>query len=124
MLVGRPSDPTFKADLRSLEEAMEAARGKLSFPNGSDDHRRGTYLHVSAGISYGGGPKVSDPAGHPRTAQCSRTPQRPGDLQVGSALNRAAIQDLEGHRGAKRLAGFVKSTCPTLRAPPHSACDR
>lgn len=60
VLVGRPRDQTYVSDLKSLERAMEAARGKLTLPKASQDHRRGQYPNVSTGISYGGGSKVGD----------------------------------------------------------------
>jgi len=62
VLAGRPRDEGFISDLKSLEGDMVEARGKLSFPTGSTEHRRGNFPNVSTGISYGGGSQVGLPS--------------------------------------------------------------
>jgi len=137
VLVGRPNDETYKADLILIEQAMQATRGNLSFPKGSTDHRRGRYPHISTGVSYGGGAKARQPS-PPQVYTALINPQRPGDLRVGSSSNQRLVRELEGHRGMKRLVGFVKSKllqtippsnlrrtrCPTLayRQSPGREC--
>ena len=59
ILAGRPNDQSYLNDLGEVEKAMHSARERLKFPEGSTDHRRGLYPHLSTGISYGGGSKVS-----------------------------------------------------------------
>jgi len=61
VLAGRPEDETFLSDLKDLKGAMELARDRLTFPKGSEHHRRGQYPSFSTGISYGGGSKVGRP---------------------------------------------------------------
>ena len=59
VLAGRPDDDSFVLDLRGLEGEMNGAAQTLHFPKCSDMHRRGAYLSMSTGISYGGGGSVS-----------------------------------------------------------------
>jgi len=108
VLVGRPPDETYVADLKDLERSMENARGKLALPKGSRVHRRGAYPNVSTGISYGGGSKVSpEPTLH-RQRNSPGVHQQPGDLVVGNKNNKTLIKSLEDHRGMARIVGFVK----------------
>ena len=59
VLAGRPDNDSFVSDLQGLEGEMNGAAQMLHFPKCSDIPRRGTYLSMSMGISYGGGGLVS-----------------------------------------------------------------
>ena len=59
ILVGQPADPGWPSAHRSAHAALQAARKRCRFPKKSTKHRRGDFPALSAGISYGGGQKVS-----------------------------------------------------------------
>lgn len=75
VLAGRPKDPSYVQDLKILESSMHSARERLNFPKRSSKHRRGLYHHLSTGISYGGGSKVS--------LQQSLRRAEPGSVNLG-----------------------------------------
>lgn len=58
LLAGRPKSTSWGDRMRTLGQALDAARQKVSFV-GQGDHRRGTYPTYSTGLSYGGGATVS-----------------------------------------------------------------
>jgi len=59
LLAGRPKDPDYVEDMKSMEQSMHRAREQVHFNKESLKHRRGAYPMKSTGISYGGGSKVS-----------------------------------------------------------------
>ena len=57
LLAAMPNDPTWQDTIRECIELLRAAREKLKFGNRQD--RRGPFLTIAFGISYGGGQTVS-----------------------------------------------------------------
>jgi hypothetical protein len=62
ILLGRPEDPAWDDVIRDAVEAMRRARraGRASgaFRPKDEVHRRGHFLALSCGVSFGGGQKV------------------------------------------------------------------
>jgi hypothetical protein len=62
ILAGRPKgedDKTWQALHDDAYNAMETARGKVSFTKKQLSHRRGEFSALVTGVSFGGGQKVS-----------------------------------------------------------------
>ncbi|KAJ7733635.1 hypothetical protein B0H16DRAFT_1328095 [Mycena metata] len=90
ILLGTPEDPDWEEVIRDAVKAMararRIARQQGAFRAGSV-HRRGRYLPLTSGTSFGGGQK------------------RPGNLR-NSRLFRHLIQILLQNRSIRRIAGF------------------
>lgn len=61
MCVPQPKGPSWGDTNAKASEAIEAARVKCIFPakTTAEDHRRGPFPALAAGVSYGGGQIVS-----------------------------------------------------------------
>lgn len=59
LLAGRPADPGYAEELSDLQSAMIKAGGQFSFTGRLAKNRRGDYRAISAGVTHGGGSKVS-----------------------------------------------------------------
>ena len=59
ILAGKPKDETYPIDLQKVDEKMKKACDEVPGSPEKKAPRRGRYLQVSTGISYGGGSKVS-----------------------------------------------------------------
>ena len=62
VLAGSPNDADWASVHRSAYAALQTARRRCRFPKKTTTHRRGNFPALSAGISFGGGQKVSQPA--------------------------------------------------------------
>ena len=56
---GSPDDPAWDALHQDAAAEMEATRARCFFSNDAINHRRGLFLALAIGISFGGGQKVS-----------------------------------------------------------------
>ncbi|KAJ7096926.1 hypothetical protein C8R44DRAFT_683670 [Mycena epipterygia] len=94
ILLGMPEDPEWpnvvKEALKDLICARRTARRYGAWCPGSTFHRRGDYLPLTSGVSFGGGQK------------------RPGNL-VNSRILRRIIRRLLRSKSLRRIAGFQSS---------------
>lgn len=65
VLAGRPANdetwgPSMKKAAESMAESREAGRRSNVFPTSEDTHRRGHFVNLAVGVSFGGGQQVSD----------------------------------------------------------------
>jgi len=58
LLAGRPKDPSYEDALVDLEASVTEAGKNFHFSEYQRDNRRGDYLAISTGISFGGGSMV------------------------------------------------------------------
>lgn len=56
---GHPNDSTWDATHQSAADAIDTSRSQLHCPPKHKMHRRGEFPAFAAGVSYGGGQKVS-----------------------------------------------------------------
>lgn len=59
LLAGRPADGSYLEALSLLQTAMLEAKARFSFTGRLVENRRGGYRAISAGVTLGGGSKVS-----------------------------------------------------------------
>ncbi|KAA1474035.1 hypothetical protein DENSPDRAFT_780795, partial [Dentipellis sp. KUC8613] len=83
----RPPQQRWHATTQRVAELLESVRKRPAFARDAP-HRRGSYVAVNAGISYGGGQKA------------------PGTLKH-TAAKRAAILDLNNDPDVRRIAHFT-----------------
>lgn len=57
-ICGGPGDPTWKSACAVAADNIEATRGRLRASASNYKHRRGDFLAMAHGVSYGGGQKV------------------------------------------------------------------
>jgi hypothetical protein len=60
LLAGRPQDQSYEETLNELEGRVTDAGNAFQFNARQRDNRRGDYLAISTGISFGGGSMVRD----------------------------------------------------------------
>ena len=91
--------------VRQAQGAMNAAADAYHFP--PTTNRRGTHRSITAGISYGGGQRVSlVRTDLPNVAD--RILQEVRNLSHGK--NGPVVEELLANPGVQRLAGFMDST--------------
>jgi hypothetical protein len=56
--LGRPEDPTYLRDCHKLADLIHDLHGNLSKETLQADNRRGEYVAVNTGVSYGFGQRV------------------------------------------------------------------
>ncbi|KAJ7206715.1 hypothetical protein C8J57DRAFT_1541288 [Mycena rebaudengoi] len=116
VLVGTPEDPDWDQVIRDSLKEMKRARRRGArrgiFKAKDMRHRRGQYLPLVTGVSFGGGQ------------------QRPGNL-VHSREYRRIVKQLLRNKSIRRIAGFQSSAlamyapklyryyCKTLKGPRH-----
>ena len=59
LLAGRPKEEGYQEALSGLQAAMAEAGDRFSFTGRLGKNRRGDYRAISAGVTHGGGKKVS-----------------------------------------------------------------
>lgn len=91
ILAGRPADKDWPLLQSQAAEALEKSRMKCDLPKGKGHHRRGKFVTLNCGISYGGGQRV------------------PGNLHNEPA-NDAILSELNSLPVFKRLAKFSSCT--------------
>jgi hypothetical protein len=73
-------------------------------------HRRGEFLALPVGVSYGGGQTVRSYLWLFSSQLTTFIPQVPGNLVHTAEMRRLMQQILQSH-GVRRIAGFQSSTC-------------
>ena len=119
LLAAMPNDPTWQDTIRECIELLRAAREKLKFGNRQD--RRGPFLTIAFGISYGGGQTVSPNTGE-RLSSANFTPatRQPASLcsQPAYYLG-ASAERLHEENGGVRSQYVVRPFLATMFS--HSA---
>ncbi|KAJ7271571.1 hypothetical protein C8J57DRAFT_1064738 [Mycena rebaudengoi] len=94
ILIGTPEDPDWDEVIKDAIKAMKRARRHGArrglFKTGDMRHRRGRYLPLHSGVSFGGGQ------------------QRPGNLVHGKEYRRI-VKHLLKNKSIRRIAGFQSS---------------
>ena len=114
---GSPDDPAWDALRQDAAAEMEAVRSHCIFSNDAINHRRGLFLALAVGISFGGGQRVSWLFYSLPPQAMINVLQVPGSL-VNNAANAAALYSLLNHTAFVRIAGFASGECP----PASSIC--
>jgi hypothetical protein len=124
VLVGQPCDPLWKDVAHAATEVMQEAECQGAdldlFTEKSLSHRRGEFLALPAGVSFGGGQTVCATM-WPKLFNLLLTDfilQAPGNL-VHTAATRKLIKGILQSHSVKRIAGFQSSmlryVCPELQ---------
>ncbi|KAI9069928.1 hypothetical protein FKP32DRAFT_1558742, partial [Trametes sanguinea] len=94
VLAGRPDDPSWSEVAAQASAALEAILPEHNTKRDHGDHRRGGFIALACGVSFGGGQKT------------------PGRL-VNTSQNAKALASLCEHAAFKRIAGFGSSALAT-----------
>lgn len=107
VLLGMPDDPEWPDVVSQAVNAMaRACRDARQHGWLPAAHRRGRYLALTTGVSFGGGQKVLFTSS--RCYWYSWLIQRPGNL-VNSRFYKRLIRRLLRNKAIRRLAGFQSS---------------
>lgn len=90
LCAGSPEDDDWGAVSQAAAANIQTARGECSFLKGCGVHRRGRFLALAKGVSYGGGAV------------------RPGNL-IHSEVNAHALNKLLSTRAIRRITAFASS---------------
>lgn len=91
ILAGHPADQDWTLLQAQAAEALESRRARCDIPRSKGRHRRGKFVTLNCGVSYGGSQQV------------------PGNLHNEPA-NEAVLSELNSLPVFKRLAGFASCT--------------
>jgi hypothetical protein len=113
VLVGRPDDPQWSDAIDAAAEVMQEVErqgGSMDlFADKCLHHRRGEFLAIPAGVSFGGGQMVQTWHMLFNLLLMSFTLQAPGNLAHTPAMRQLIRRILQSH-SIKRIAGFQSST--------------
>ena len=114
VLVGQPNDPqwsdTTDAAAVVLKEVEQLGGSMDLFAEKCLHHRRGEFLAIPAGVSFGGGQTVLIWHRLFIILLISFSLQKPGNLAHTQAMRQLIRRILQSH-SIKRIAGFQSSTC-------------
>lgn len=113
-LVGQPNDPewctTVNAAAKVMQEVERLGADMDLFAEKNLHHRRGEFLAIPAGVSFGGGQTVLTQLRLFSYWLTNFTLQEPGNLVHTKAMRRLIQRLLQSH-SIKRIAGFQSSMC-------------
>ena len=111
-LVGQPDDPEWRYVIDNatniMQEVQQLGAAVDLFSDSSMDHRRGEFLAIPVGVSFGGGQTVRASPGLYEGFLVLNSPQVPGNLVHTRAMRRL-IQKIMQSRSIQRIAGFQSS---------------
>lgn len=114
VLVGQPDDPqwsdTIDAATGVMQEVEQLGGSMDLFAEKCLHHRRGEFLAIPAGVSFGGGQMVLVWHRLFNTQLISFSLQKPGNLVHTQAMRQLIRRILQSH-SVRRIAGFQSSMC-------------
>lgn len=114
ILLGTPEDPDWPSVVaEALKDMARARRYARQYGWNPSVHRRGRYLSLTTGVSFGGGQRVRPLSLIKFCVPHPHLTQRPGNL-VNSRFFRRLIRRLLRNKAIRRLAGFQSSRSPFL----------
>jgi hypothetical protein len=112
VLVGQPDDPEWREVINEAEAVMREVRetgAELDlFSEKAQDHRRGRFLAIPVGVSFGGGQTVRASANFHGEFYLSGELQEPGNLVHTKEMRQLVKKILKSH-SIQRIAGFQSS---------------